>query len=70
VNEAERELKAELAAIFNELCLLPDAIVENIDNTGFAEDGKTFCVMCATTDGSTLMVSICPGRPVSVQVVD
>lgn len=49
---------------------LPDNIVHSVDSWDFAEDGKTFTVMATTQEGLTLIVSLCPGEPVSVSLHD
>ena len=49
---------------------LPDAAVESIHSYGMAEDGRTLCVMCDMVDGSTVMISVCPGRPIAACVVE
>lgn len=62
-------MNAKLDAKTVEDRMLPAALVEGIYSYGMAEDGRTLCVMCDMEDGSTVMISVCPGSPVAVQVV-
>jgi hypothetical protein len=50
--------------------LRPAALVECIYSCDMAEDGRTLCVMCDMADGSTVMISACPGRPITSCVVE
>lgn len=45
-----------------------DEAIERIDHFGFCEDDCTFMLTCETADGRTLIVSACPGAPLSVRI--
>ena len=71
MNEAERELEAELSRIFDELtgATLPDAAVANIHSCDYAEDGRTFVLMADLEDGRTCCISVRPGQPITCRMV-
>lgn len=63
-------MNAKLDAETVEDRMLPATLVEGIYSHGMAEDGRTLCVMCDMVDGSTVMISVCPGRPIAACVVE
>lgn len=58
-NHAERRH----AAVIRQMLASP---IAQIWSAGYAEDGRTFCVMLNLEGGEELMLSICEGAPVSI----
>jgi hypothetical protein len=67
-NDDEKALADGIAALLNQIPVVPDNIVEAIDGAEYAEDGETFIITATTRDGKHLFVSVCPGEPVRVSV--
>jgi hypothetical protein len=65
---AGEKLEADLAELGRGLRVIPDAVVAEIHSFGFAEDHATLVIICETTDGDTLFVSVHPGEPVAVSL--
>lgn len=69
---AEAELSAAIVEALQTATggpVLGGVLVESIHSYDIAEDGRTLCVMCEMADGSTAMISVCPGRPITACVV-
>ena len=49
--------------------VLPDANVADIHSHGFAEDGETLMVYVELQDGTTAILSIRPGSPITANIV-
>jgi hypothetical protein len=69
--EAERKFDHDMAEIFGriELRMIPDGVVESVHSSGYAEDGETFTLMLEMRDGSTVLLSACPGERITAHVV-
>ena len=70
VQAPEAKLRRALRDCLGKVRVLPDAIVASIDCADYCEDGKTFMLMCTTSDGRTMTVSIRPGELLSVALHD
>jgi hypothetical protein len=67
----DSKMKAKLRDISSERAgsTLPDAAVACIHSNNIAEDGKTLVLMIDLADGTTAMISVCPGHPITCCVV-
>lgn len=71
IGPAQYEMDRAVSRLFSELevRLLPAAAVDRVHHSGLAEDGKTLSIMCGMADGSTVMISVCPGRLITACTV-
>jgi len=63
---AEKELETALVTIFEQAMVGPT--ITGVHSAGYAEDGKTFLVICdGAATGRSIVWSFTPGEPVSPQ---
>lgn len=64
---ATNKLAADLTRIFEGVEFAPDAIIDDVHSSGFAEDGS-FMLMLTTRDGGMVVVSARAGERLRVHL--
>ncbi len=68
IQTADEKLRQSLVDIFSRLPLVPDTPIADIHHFGYAEDNRTFMLMCELADDRTLIVQACPGERLTIDV--
>jgi hypothetical protein len=66
---APNQFAKTLYELFKQLPLVPEDEIESIHSYGYAEDGRTFCLMLDLIGGGTLLIQAEPGKPLAVGLV-